>query len=378
MILNGVIHTMEGKTIDSGYIRVENGKIQQVGHMDQLPDGVELGDAVDARGGHILPGLMDIHCHLGLCGCDGEDLNETSQVCTPNIRVLDGVNPMDSYVKEAREAGVTCVMVHPGSTNPVAGQALLMKTAGRIVDQMVVRAPAAMKFSLGENPKGRDGWPATRMGTAAVIRQLLARASEYQLKWDSAQADAEGEMPDFDPCLDALRPVMAGEVPAHFHVHRADDIATAVRIAKEFGLDYAIVHGTEGYLIADYLAQEEVPVITGPILTDRSKGELRQMTLENAALLTRAGVRVAICTDHPETTAPQLLLCAAMAARYGMEEEEALAAITINAACIAGVDHRMGSITQGKDADLVVLDGHPLDWRSQVTHVFIDGREVER
>ena len=172
--------------------------------------------------------------------------------------------------------------------------------------------------------------------------------------------------------------MVAGEVPAHFHVHRADDIATAVRIAKEFGLDYAIVHGTEGYLIADYLAREEVPVITGPILTDRSKGELRQMTLENAALLTKAGVRVAICTDHPETTAPQLLLCAAMAARHGMEEEDALAAITINAACIAGVDHRMGSITQGKDADLVVLDGPPLDWRSQVTHVFIDGREVER
>ena len=156
MILNGVIHTMEGKTIDSGYIRVENGKIQQVGRMDQLPDGAELENAVDARGGHILPGLMDIHCHLGLCGCDGEDLNETSQVCTPNIRVLDGVNPMDPYVKEAREAGVTCVMVHPGSTNPIAGQAVLMKTAGRIVDEMVVQAPAAMKFSLGENPKGRD------------------------------------------------------------------------------------------------------------------------------------------------------------------------------------------------------------------------------
>ena len=376
IILNGVVHTMDGETIDSGYIRVEDGIIQQVGHMANLPSGVEPDGAIDARGGHILPGLMDIHCHLGLCGCDGEDLNETSQVCTSYVRVLDGVNPFDPYIKEAREAGVTCVMVHPGSTNPIAGQSLLMKTAGRIVDQMAVRTPAAMKFSLGENPKGRDGWPATRMGTAALIREMLTRASEYQLKWETARADPQQEMPSFDPNLDALRGVVSGEVPAHFHVHRADDIATAVRIAKEFGLDYAIVHGTEGYLMGEYLAQEGVPVITGPILTDRSKGELRQMSMANTAMLAKAGVQVAICTDHPETTAPQLLLCAAMAARWGMDEEEALAAITINAACIAGVDHRMGSITQGKDADLVVLDGHPLDWRSKVTHVFIDGQEV--
>ena len=323
-----------------------------------------------------MPGLMDIHCHLGLCGCDGEDLNETSQVCTPNIRVLDGVNPMDPYVKEAREAGVTCVMVHPGSTNPIAGQAVLMKTDGRIVDEMVVQAPAAMKFSLGENPKGRDGWPATRMGTAAVIRELLARASEYQLKWATAQADPQEEMPSFDPCLDALRPVVAGEVPAHFHVHRADDIATAVRIAKEFGLDYAIVHGTEGYLIADYLAREEVPVITGPILTDRSKGELRQMTLENAALLTKAGVRVAICTDHPETPIQYLPLCAAMAVRGGMEPEDALAAITRDAAEIAGISKRVGTLTPGKDADVVVTSGHPFDWNGEIRAVFLSGKRV--
>lgn len=376
IVLNGVVHTMDGETIDSGFVQMEQGKIGQVGHMANLPSGVKPDQVLDARGGHILPGLLDIHCHLGLCGCDGEDLNETSQVCTPYIRVLDGINPMDPYVQEARKAGVTCVMVHPGSTNPIAGQAVLMKTAGRIMDHMVVRAPAAMKFALGENPKGRSGGPATRMGTAAVIREMLTRATEYQVKWESARVDAQQEMPPFDPNLDALRGVVAGELPAHFHVHRADDIATAVRIAKEFGLDYTIVHGTEGYLISDYLAQEGVPVITGPILTDRSKGELRQMSMENTAALAKAGVQVAVCTDHPETPVPQLLLCAAMAARCGMDEEEALAAITINAACIAGVGHRMGSITQGKDADLVVMDGHPLDWRSRVTHVFIDGQEV--
>lgn len=376
IVLNGVVHTMDGETIDSGFVQLKQGKIERVGHMASLPSGVEPDQVLDARGGHILPGLMDIHCHLGLCGWDGEDLNETSQVCTPYVRALDGINPMESYVQEARKAGVTCVMVHPGSTNPIAGQAVLMKTAGRIIDSMVVRAPAAMKFALGENPKGRSGGPTTRMGTAAVIREMLTRATEYQVKWESARVDSQREMPAFDPDLEALRAVVAGELPAHFHVHRADDIATAIRIAKEFGLDYAIVHGTEGYLISDYLAQEGAPVITGPILTDRSKGELRQMSMENTAALARAGVQVAVCTDHPETPVPQLLLCAAMAARCGMDEEEALAAITINAACIAGVGHRMGSITQGKDGDLVVMDGHPLDWRSRVTHVFIDGQEV--
>ena len=195
MILNGVIHTMEGKTIDNGYIRVENGKIQQVGRMDQLPDGAELENAVDARGGHVLPGLMDIHCHLGLCGCDGEDLNETSQVCTPNIRVLDGVNPMDPYVKEARAAGVTCVMVHPGSTNPVAGQAVLMKTAGRIVDEMVVQAPAAMKFSLGENPKAPNPYVTWRFNEQDGHRDYFW--GHYHNEPDMAERDLHNRAEDY-------------------------------------------------------------------------------------------------------------------------------------------------------------------------------------
>lgn len=374
-LLNGVIHTMDGEVIQSGYIHVEGGRIAQVGHMTQLPGELDLSGAIDARGGHVIPGLVDVHCHVGLCSWQGEDLNESSQSSTPQIRALDGFNPMDDYVKEARQAGVTCILVSPGSTNPICGQGLLVKTVGRVVDQMVIRAPASMKFALGENPKRGAG--RTRMGTAALIREELARAMEYQLKWETAQADSQGETPEFDARLDALRDVVAGKLPAHFHAHRADDIATAVRIGKEFGLDYVIVHGTEGSLIGDYLAREGVPVITGPILTDRSKGELMNLSMDNTARLAKAGVQVAICTDHPETPISQLLLCAAMAARAGMDEEEALAAVTINAACIAGADHRLGSITQGKDADLVVLDGPPLDWHSQVTHVLIDGQEVE-
>lgn len=383
LILNGIIHTMDGETIDSGFVQVKGTQIQAVGHMSQLPPGAELDQVIDARGGHVLPGLLDIHCHLGLYGTgtgwEGDDLNEATNPCTPQLRALDGVNPLDPDFREARRAGVTCVLTGPGSTNPISGQSVLLKTSGRIADQMVVRSPAAMKFALGENPKGayRKGpGPMTRMATAALIRENLTKAMDYQLKWERAQASQEEDEPDFDPRLDALRPVMAGKLPAHFHAHRADDMVTAVRLAREFGLECVLVHGTEGHRIADWLARESIPVITGPSLTHRSKPELANLTMENTAILARAGVQVAICTDHPEIPIQYLPLCAVLAARAGMDEEEALAAVTINAACIAGVGDRLGSLTQGKDADIVVMDGHPFDWRSRVTHVLIDGQEV--
>ena len=385
LIFNGVIHTMDGETIDSGFVQVKGTAIVQVGHMSQLPPGAELDhQVIDARGGHVLPGLLDIHCHLGLYGSgtgfEGDDLNEAHDPCTPQLRALDAVNPLDPDFREARRAGVTAVITGPGSTNPIAGQSVLLKTTGRVVDRMVVRAPACMKFALGENPKTtyhkRGAGPMTRMATAALIRETLTRASDYQLKWERAQASQEEDEPEFDAKLDALRPVMSGRLPAHFHAHRADDIVTATRLAREFGLECVIVHGTEGHLIADYLAKEGVPVITGPCLTHRSKPELAHLTMENTAVLAQAGVQVAICTDHPETPIQHLLLCAALAARAGMDEEEALAAVTINAACIAGEGDRLGSLTEGKDADILVMDGHPLDWRSKITHVLIDGQEV--
>ena len=380
LIVNGTVHTMEVGTIPSGFVQTEGTRIVRVGPMSDLPGAGDADGIIDAKGGHILPGFIDAHCHVGLYGgaAQEDDLNESPAPCTPQLRALDGVDPMNQYFREARQAGITCVLTGPGSANPIAGQSVLVKTAGRVIDQMAVRAPASMKFALGENPKGvhKDHGPATRMASAALIREQLAKALDYDLKWSQAKSDDSMDAPDFDSKLDALRPVVSGRLAAHFHAHRADDIVTAVRISKEFGLDCVIVHGTEGHLVADFLAKEGVPVITGPFLMDRCKPELANLTMENTAILARAGVQVAICTDHPETPIMMLPFCAAMAARAGMDEEEALAAITINAACIAGVGDRLGSLSPGKDADIVIMDGHPFHWRSQAVHVIIDGQEI--
>lgn len=381
IIYNGVVHPMDGPVIPRGYVTFEGDKITAVGPMEELG---ETPEGLDAQGGHILPGFIDAHCHLGLfgdsLGFEADDGNESTDPCTPQLRAIDGVNPLDRGFQEAREGGVTTVLTGPGSANPIAGQFLAMKTNGRWVDEMVVKAPVAMKFALGENPKSvyneRKETPVTRMATAAIIRENLSKAQEYQDKQSKADEDPDTDMPDYDAKLEALVPVVEGEVPAHFHAHRADDIATAVRLSKEFGLDYVIVHGTEGYKVAELLAAEGVPVITGPCLTDRSKPELVGQTLENPALLARAGVKVAICTDHPETPIQYLPLCAAMAVRGGMEEEAALAAITATAAEIAGIEKRVGTLTPGKDADIVVTAGHPFDWNGRIKAVFIDGKQV--
>ena len=381
LIVNGTVHTMEVGTIPSGFVQTEGTRIVRVGPMSDLPGAGDADGIIDAKGGHILPGFIDAHCHVGLYGgaAQEDDLNESPAPCTPQLRALDGVDPMNQYFREARQAGITCVLTGPGSANPIAGQSVLVKTAGRVIDQMAVRAPASMKFALGENPKSvhKDHGPATRMASAALIREQLTKALDYSLKWDLAQVDGGADCPEFDARLDALRPVVGGRLAAHFHAHRADDIVTAVRLSKEFGLDCVIVHGTEAHLVADFLAREGVPVITGPFLMDRCKPELGRLTMENTAILARAGVQVAICTDHPETPIALLPFCAAMAARAGMDEEEALAAITINAACIAGAGDRLGSLSPGKDADIVVMDGHPFHWRSRAVHVLLDGRELE-
>ena len=291
------------------------------------------------------------------------------------------MNPLDRYFQEAREGGVTTVLTGPGSANPIAGQFAALKTDGRWVDEMILRAPVSMKFALGENPKSvyneRKEAPVTRMATAAIIRENLSKALEYMDKQSKAENDPDMDMPDFDAKLEALVGVLRGELPVHCHAHRADDIATAVRICREFGLRLVVVHGTEGHLISELLARENIPVITGPCLTDRCKPELMNQTIENPALLSRAGVKVAICTDHPETPIQYLPLCAAIAVRAGMDEEEALAAITINPAVIAGLEKRVGSLAVGKDADVVVTSRHPLDWKSRVEAVFIGGKQVK-
>lgn len=384
LIINGTVHTMDGLTIPNGYVAVSGDKIAKVGPMEECPDHWE-GETLDAGGGHIMPGFIDAHCHLGMfgdaLGFEGDDGNEATDPCTPHLRAIDGVNPLDRCFEEARAAGVTTVLTGPGSANPISGQFAAIKTTGKWVDAMVVKAPIAMKLALGENPKSvyneRHETPVTRMATAAIIRENLRKALEYGEKLERAEADEEEEKPDYDAKLEALLPVVRGELPVHIHAHRADDIATGVRIAKEFGLKCVIVHGTEAHRIPELLEQEGVPVITGPCLGDRSKPELANMTIESPAVLTLQGVKVAICTDHPEVPIQHLPLCAAMAVKGGMLPEAALAAITINPAQIAGIDHQVGSLTPGKDADIVITTGHPINLLSRVRAVFIGGIRVK-
>ncbi len=383
LIINGTVHTMDGLTIPNGYVAVSGDKIAKVGPMEECPSHWE-GETLDAAGGHILPGFIDAHCHLGMfgdaVGFEGDDGNEATDPCTPHLRAIDGVNPLDRCFEEARAAGVTTVLTGPGSANPISGQFAALKTTGKWVDAMVVKAPVAMKLALGENPKcvynERHETPVTRMATAAIIRENLRKALEYGEKLEKAEADEEEDKPEYDAKLEALLPVVRGELPVHIHAHRADDIATGVRIAKEFGLKCVIVHGTEAHRIPELLEQEGVPVITGPCLGDRSKPELANMTIESPAVLTLQGIKTAICTDHPEVPIQYLPLCAAMAVKGGMLPEAALAAITINPAQITGIDHRVGSLTPGKDADIVITTGHPINLLSRVRAVFIGGVRV--
>ena len=381
LITNGIIHSMCGPVIPRGYVLMEAGKITSVGPMEQAPSCAEV---LDAAGGHVLPGFVDAHCHLGLfgdgLGFEGDDGNECTDPVTPHLRAIDGINPFDRGFQEAREGGVTTVLTGPGSANPVAGQIAAVKTWGRRVDDMVVAAPAAVKFALGENPKSsyhdRHETPTTRMATAALIREQLYKAREYLRKQEQAQEDEDAEPPDYDAKLEALLPLLRREIAAHFHAHRADDIATAIRIAREFDLDYVIIHGTEGHLLADLLAAEGARVVAGPLIADRCKPELVNQTVENPALLTRAGVPTAICTDHPENPVQYLPLAAALAVRAGMDPELALAAITSTAAQIAGIGHRVGSLAPGLDADVAVFDRHPFEVSARVRAVFIDGSRV--
>lgn len=381
LIYNANIHSMVGNDYENGFVTVEGGKITAVGSMTECPTVSE--SDTNAGGAHLYPGWIDCHCHLGLLAdglpYDQDDCNEESDPVTPQLRAIDGLYPLDNCFKEAREGGVTTVLTGPGSANVICGQFAAIKTAGRWIDDMIVKAPVAMKFALGENPKSvyseRKESPMTRMATAALMREKLSEAKEYLRKKNAAQQDEDKDAPDFDAAMEALLPVVEGTLPAHFHAHRADDIATAIRIAKEFDLNYVIVHGTEGHLVADILAREGVPVITGPIIGDRSKPELMHQTVENTAKLVNAGVKVAICTDHPENPIQYLPFAASIAARHGLDKEQALRAITVDAAEICGIADRVGSISVGKDADLVLYSGHPFDFDSKILSVWIDGKK---
>ena len=381
VITHAYIDPVVGSPIADGYLRF-GAAIEEMGPMDRYvpKDGEEV---LDAGGKWLLPGFVDIHTHLGLfgdgVGFEAEDCNESTDPITPQLRVIDGINPMDRTFEDARNGGVTTVIVAPGSANPIAGQAAAIRTYGRRIDDMILRAPAAMKFALGENPKStyndRDEMPVTRMATAALIRENLRKAQEYRMKQQLAQEDPDFDAPDFDMKLEALVPVLNREIQTHFHAHRLDDIFTAIRIAKEFDLDYVIIHGTEAYLAPDIMAQEQARIVTGPNLLDRCKPELRNMSFSGPAVLTHNGVLCSICTDHPETPLQYLPLCAAMAMRSGLSRQEALAAITIQPARIAGLDKRIGSLEIGKDADLVLASGDPLELDTRIESVYSLGRK---
>lgn len=380
-IYNVQIKTMDGgRTIPNGWIEVENGKITAV--ESGTPENITKSD-INGKSGLLLPGFIDAHTHLGIIenGIDfeGDDCNEATDPFTPQMRTIDGINPFDRCFEEARKRGITSVVVAPGSANPCGGEIIAMKTMGRRADDMLIKT-TGIKFALGENPKrtynDRDEMPVTRMATAAVIREGLAKAVRYLDDVNVFESDRENhDMPEYDIKCEALIPLLKGEIAAHFHCHRADDMFTALRISKEFGLKAVIVHATEGYLIADILGTEKgIAAISGPVICDRCKPEMKGLDIKNTAELVRNGVKTSICTDHPVIPIQYLPASAAMAVKGGLDFESALEAITIKAAEIADIDKTTGSITVGKDADIQLYHGNPLDIANEPELVMIGGK----
>ncbi len=383
IIYNARILTMEGEDIDNGYVQVNDGKIVAIGDMNNAP---KITDSdIDGKNNILLPGFIDAHCHLGMwedsIGFEGDDGNEESDPCTPHMRALDAINPADKCFKEALDAGVTTVMTGPGSANPIGGEWVAMKTNGICIDDMVMKFPSAMKFALGENPKSvynsKNLSPVTRMATVAIIRENLIKAKKYLKDSENYERDpAEFDEPEYDIKSEALVPVLKRELPAHFHCHRSDDIFTAIRLAKEFDLDYVLIHATEGHMIADSLGQYNVKAVVGPLICDRSKPELKGLDCKNAAALHSKGIEFCICTDHPVIPVQYLPISAGIAVRGGLDYDEALRAITINPAKICNIDDRVGSIAVGKDADLLIFDNDPLSPYAIPRLVMVNGEIV--
>jgi imidazolonepropionase-like amidohydrolase len=382
-IVGGRVVPINGDPVDDGTVLVADGKITAVGAGLPVPDGVPV---ISAHGSWVLPGFIEAHGHVGVHeeaeGWAGSDSNELTEPVTAHVRALDAINPADLGFRDAVSGGVLAVNVNPGSGNPIGGQTAALKCWGRTADEMLLKAPAGMKSALGENPKRvygeRKQSPATRLGTAAVIRGALVDAANYLAKLEAEQRKPEDERKpiDRDLKLEALGCVLRKEIPWRQHCHRADDIATALRIAEEFGYQLVIDHGTEAHLLADILAAKDIPVIIGPLFTSRSKVELRNRSLDNPGKLAAAGVTIAITTDHPVVPINFLAHQAALSVKHGLDRDTALRALTINPARIIGIDDRLGSIEPGKDADLVVWSGDPLDVLSRVEHALIDGTEI--
>ena len=383
-IVGGRVVPVEGEPIEGGTVLLRDGKIAAVeGPGFTVPADVAV---VDATGKWVLPGFIDAHAHVGVSeeaeGWAGQDTNERTDPVTAQVRALDAINPADLGLRDAITGGVLAVNVNPGSANPIGGQTAAIKCWGRTVDEMVLREPAGLKSALGENPKRvygeRHETPSTRLGTAAVIRGAFVAAQNYQAKLAASASSAERPVVERDLKLEALSRVLRREIPWRQHCHRADDIATAMRMAREFGYNLVIDHGTEAHLLADQIAAASIPVIIGPLFTSRSKVELRNRSLANPGRLAAAGVTIAITTDHPVVPIHFLILQATLAVKEGLDPVTALRAITIHPAQIIGCAARIGSLLVGKDADLVIWSGDPLDVMSRAERAFIDGREIYR
>lgn len=369
-----------------GDLLLDGNRIAALGSSLDAPEAT----TINVSGCWVLPGIIDAHCHIGMfedgMGDEGADGNEYSDPITPEMRAIDGLNPFDPCFAEARAAGVTTVVTGPGSANVIGGQFAALKTAGGSVEEMLIRFPVAMKAAMGENPKRvyaeQKASPYTRMAIAALFRKAILDAKEYAQAKAEAEKDAS-KKPDLDLGLEALLPVLRGELPLKVHAHRADDILTALRLAREFHLRISLEHCTEGHLIAEELKRQieslgGVPVILGPLLSDRSKIELRNQSFRAPLLLHRAGIEFALMTDHPVIPVQYLPVCAALAVREGLDEATAIASITLHAARAVGLADRIGSLESGKDANVAVFDGHPLDFRTRCRMTFIDGRIVYR
>ena len=390
LIKNIKIFTMnnENEIIENGYIVTEKDIIIDIGKMDELANDID--NSIDMCGMSVYPGFIDAHTHLGLFGETSEesDGNEDSDPITPQLDVIDAINTNNAYFSKAIKAGVTTVLVSPGSTNPIGGKIAAIKTDSPTdlkrnrIDDLIIKAPAAIKFSLGENPKttysDKEQMPVTRMSVAAMIRETLEKASRYEKQSAlSKKKPDKYDEPEYDQKLEALLPLIRREIPAHFHAHTADDIHTALRLSKEYNLRTVIVHGTEGYEICDSIKNETEGVLSGPILTDVSKPELRNMSDASAAIMSDSGIPTAIITDHPETPINYLMICAATAVRGGMDRIQALRGVTITAAKICGISERVGSVEKGKDADLVFYKKDALDITESPVYTMISGKLVK-
>ena len=369
---------MVGEDIEQGSILIgDDGKIAKIGKNLEAPEGAQI---IDAEGRLVTPGCIDGHTHVGLdnelTGLANQDHNERTDAITPQMRAIDGINPIDVPFEEALANGVTATCTGPGSANVVGGTFAAIKLAGRNVDKMIIKQPIAMKCAFGENPKkvygqGKGKAPYSRMGVAFLLRELLTNAKKY------AELDAEGKEHNIDMRLEAMIPVMRGEIPLKAHAHQADDILTAIRIAKEFGVKLTIDHCTDGGLVLEELKESGFPVMFGPTLGSRSKYELKNKSFDTAAKFAEAGIEFCLITDSPVIPICYLPLCAGLAVKYGLDKETAWKAITINPAKITGIADRVGSLEVGKDADIVIWTEDPMTAISAKSYMtVVDGKIV--